>query len=128
MVLHWVKESPTLDLEVTYIDDIDGGLLLKWSSQDEWYQCEAALSLGQHSGCLTLGRRDTILPIKTFFVEQGAPSPQKIVISTGHNRIAIRVPQAGELARALPIDILLLLALCSGASCDGERDRGGHDS
>ena len=91
-----MKESPTLDLEVTYIDDTDGGLVLKWNSQLEWFQCETALSLGQHSGCLTLGRRETVLPIKPFFVEQGTASPQKIVISTGQNRIASRVPQAGE--------------------------------
>ena len=80
-VLIWVNEASTSEREVTYIDNVEGVMVLLWNQKSESFQCETKLSLGQHSGCLSLGLRDSVLPINPFLVEAGGSGPQKILIS-----------------------------------------------
>ncbi|KAI6659762.1 hypothetical protein LOD99_10652 [Oopsacas minuta] len=112
--LYWMKESPTLDIQVTYIDEVYGGIVLQWNSKSEIFEGVAELSLGQHTGCLTLSTNDTILPIKQFIVEQGSPDPQKIMITTGQRRVVTPQTDRGRVTseekRSLQDDINRLTA------------------
>lgn len=86
-----------MDLQVTYIDEAEGGVVLKWDPISQLFEGGADLSIGQHSGCLTLNTSDVVLPITPFLVEHGGPSVQKIIISSGRKRMSN--PHMGEYKR-----------------------------
>ena len=103
-----------MDTQVTYIDEAEGGVVLKWDVTSQLFEGGADLSIGKHSGCLTLNTSDRVFPIAPFLVEHGGPSPQKIIISSGKKRVSN--PHMGEFKARLYV-ATSLTELCGRATC-----------
>ena len=63
----WKKEIPTLEKEVTYIDNIQDPVTLAWSDKNEFFQGNATFSQGGHTGSIffpTSGEMEAVQPFE----------------------------------------------------------------